>query len=255
MLIARGGAVLARQRHRCAIPPWRLRLLAVCASTELELAQWLQRTPWDGQQPRAVIARRQTRAHGQWGRTWQAPAGGVWISAALPWPSAQAAPGLMGLAVALALTQRLEHEGLPVRIKWPNDLLIADQKLAGVLPRMVHRGEQLRLARIGVGLNVTNPVPAGAVALRQHLIEGRCRLRLWMDAVLEALDRACELAQTPEALVQAVEIRLWSKVVCDPTSGEWWGIEGIGADGSLRLRQGARTTSWTRWADAPKQGL
>ena len=183
------------------------------------------------------------------------PGGRVWISAALPWPSTAAAPGLLGLAVALALAERLEGEGVPIRIKWPNDLLIGDRKLAGVLPRMVHCGGQLRLARIGVGLNVINPVPVGAVALRQVLAPGRCRPRVWTTEVLRCLERACGYALAPQALVRAVEVRLWQRQVRDPATGDLWRIKGLGADGALQLQQGTRTMSWTRWADAREQGL
>ena len=41
--------------------------------------------------------------------------------------------GLFGLAVALALAERLERAGVAVRIKWPNDLLVEGRKLAGIL--------------------------------------------------------------------------------------------------------------------------
>jgi BirA family biotin operon repressor/biotin-[acetyl-CoA-carboxylase] ligase len=254
-LIGRRGADVARRRRLLGLPPWNLRVLPVCASTETELTQWLQHKAWEGPQPRAVIARHQIRAQGQWGRVWQAPPGGVWISAALPWPPMAAAPGLLGLAVALALAERIEREGVPIRIKWPNDLLIGDRKLAGVLPRMVHRGGRLRLARVGVGLNVINPVPAGAVALRQVLARGRCRPRVWTTEVLRCLDRACGTTLAPQALMRAVEARLWQRQVRDPATGEPWRITGLGADGSLQLQQGTRTTSWTRWADTREQGL
>ena len=59
----------------------------------------------------------------------------------MPWPDqARGGAGLIGLALALSLSQRLERHGVPVRIKWPNDLLVDGRKLAGLLPRLVHRG-------------------------------------------------------------------------------------------------------------------
>ena len=117
--------------------------------------------------PRAVIATHQRRGVGQWGRAWVSPPGGVWISAALPWTSpASGQAGLLGLALALSLVQRLERRGLSVQIKWPNDLLVHGRKLAGLLPGVVQRGSQLRLLRIGLGLNVRNPVPSEGIALR-----------------------------------------------------------------------------------------
>lgn len=195
--------------------------------------------------PRAVIARRQTRGQGQWGRHWHAPAGGVWISAALPWSGPAVAAGLFGLAVAVGVAERLERAGLTVAIKWPNDLVVDGRKLAGILPRMVHRGRRVRLARVGLGLNVVNSVPKGAIALQELLV--RPRTLEWTAEVLTALERAMQLAAEPELVVTATEARLWATSVTDPANSEQWLIEGLARDGALRLRQGSRTTSWTRW--------
>ena len=61
--------------------PWNLRWKPVCASTERDLSEWLKEKPLKSHFPRAVIAARQTAGVGQRGRIWQAPIGGVWISA------------------------------------------------------------------------------------------------------------------------------------------------------------------------------
>jgi len=65
--------------------------------------------------------------------------------------------------------------------------------------------------------------------------------------VLSALDRAQNLVLDPDAVCQATEARLWSRQVRDPDTGGHWHVEGLREDGALLLRQGARTTSWTRW--------
>jgi len=253
-----GAAALAHWRQCSGQPPWRLRALPVCGSTETVLSDWLQDSPWRGDVPRAVVARRQTCGHGQWGRRWQSPPGGVWLSAALPWHGQHAAPGVLGLAVAVALAERLEAFGLPVAIKWPNDLLVDGCKLAGILPRMVHRGSRVRLARVGVGLNVVNRVPPGAIALadcQPKVVQRSSSALIWTAEVLSALDRAQNLVLDPDAVCQATEARLWSRQVRDPDTGGHWHVEGLREDGALLLRQGARTTSWTRWLDGAVDGL
>ncbi len=226
---------------------WQLRHLSVCSSTETALTQWLRQQPWLARQPRAVLAQHQRFAHGQYGRFWMAPPGGVWLSAALPWPNGEPSTGLFGLTVALAMAEQLESHGVSAAIKWPNDLIVGSRKLAGVLPKLVFRGHHVRLARIGVGLNVCNPVPQGGIALRELLPPGRCRVRLWQLHTLLALERANQLAAHPQRVVAAAEQRLWCRSVADPASGEHWAVCGIGLDGQLLLRQGTRTTSWTRW--------
>ncbi len=243
-------ALRVRSRHQ-----WQLRHLAVCASTETELTRWLHNQPWLARQPRVVLAHHQRFAHGQYGRTWMAPPGGVWLSAALPWPQGERSTGLFGLTVALAIAEQLEAHGVRAVIKWPNDLFVGSRKLAGVLPKLVFRGHHVRLARIGVGLNVSNPVPQGGIALRELLPPGCCRLILWQLHVLDALERACVLAADPQRVVGAAEQRLWSDVVPDPVTGGHWAIRGIGLDGRLLLRQGTRTTSWTSWGDTPEENL
>ena len=248
--VARGAARVLRDLRRCGGTHWRLRQLPVCTSTETELVRWLQSHPWSGDQPRAVFSSHQTQSHGQHGRVWLAPRGGVWLSAALPWPHPISATGLFGLVVALALTEQLESQAVPVRIKWPNDLLVHSRKLAGILPTLVFRGSQVRQARVGVGLNVCNAVPSGAIALKQLLPRSRCRLGFWQGAVLQALDRSTDLAHDPAYVVHEVERRLWSHPVRDPSSGESWQVRGLGLDGRLLLSQGTQTCSWTRWGDS-----
>ena len=160
--------------------------------------------------------------------------------------------------MAVALAERLEPMGVPVAIKWPNDLLVQGRKLAGILPRMVIRGSRVRLARVGVGLNVANAVPPGAIALRhcpsRHPLRTNRRC-FWTAEVLAALDRTRSLALDPELVCQATEARLWARQVQDPVSGEAWRVDGLRADGALLLSQGARSTSWTRWETASESGL
>jgi len=248
--VGRAGARILRDLRCGGSTPWRLRQLQVCTSTEHELVRWLERQPWSADHPRAVLSAHQTRSHGQYGRVWVAPRGGVWLSAAMPWPHPIKATGLFGLVVALALTEQLESQNVPVRIKWPNDLVVQSKKLAGILPTLVFRGSLVRQARVGVGLNVCNAVPSGAVALKQLLPRGRCRLRFWQGAVLTALNRSTDLARDPAFVVREVERRLWSDCVRDPCSGDDWQIRGLGLDGRLLLGQGTRTCSWTRWGDS-----
>ena len=250
-----GPGRLLHDLRRHGHDSWWLRRLGVCPSTETVLSQWLTQKPWCGVQPRAVLADHQIRGRGQYGRPWMAPVGGVWLSAALPWPQQESSTGLFGLTVALALSEQIESAGLEVSIKWPNDLLIDSRKLAGLLPSLVFRGQRVRLARVGVGLNVNNPVPPGAVSLRELLSPGQCRLRLWQGAVLRALDRARELALEPSRVVRQAEQRLWAESVPDPGTGELLRVLGIGMDGRLLLQQGTRRISWTRWSDTPDQDL
>ena len=246
----RGGRQLALhrsrfRRERAGI--WDLLWLPVCSSTEISLAEWLRDSP-DLMRPRAVLARRQRRGVGQRGRHWQSPTGGVWLSAAMPWPGQSAtAAGLLGLAVALELANRLERQGVPVRIKWPNDLLVEGRKLGGVLPRLVHRGPQLRLVRCGIGLNVPNTVPTGAIALRELLPTSDASVEIWVGELLLSLERSLQLLAGSSAWLHLVEDRLWSDQASSSDDGPSWTIEGLAPRGCLLLRRGQQRTEWIRW--------
>ncbi len=241
-------AMARRRKSFCSQPtPWNLRWSPVCSSTEILLTSWLRENPWEGNLPRAWFAGRQLKGVGQHGRSWKSPNGGVWVSAAIPWSVEQKSPGLLGLTIAVALAERLELYGLPVRIKWPNDIFLNGRKLAGFLPRLIHRGSQLRLARIGLGLNVWNHVPSEGVSLSEILLPGQCDRANWMAEVLIAFDRALTLANSPIRVCKEVEIRLLSKTICNPIDGKYWDVSGIDTDGSLKLKRGIKETSNIKW--------
>ena len=226
---------------------WSILHVPVCSSTEELLGAWLRDQP-SLMGPRAVIATHQRRGVGQWGRAWVSPPGGVWISAALPWRSqGSGQAGLLGLALALSVVHRLEQQGLSVQIKWPNDLFVNGRKLAGLLPGVVQRGSQLRLLRIGLGLNVRNAVPGHAIALRKLEGQQAADPIRWTAEVLLAFDHCYGIGGDGAWCLDGVEARLWSDQLVHPQDGQIWRIAGLERDGGLRLRQGSRTETWRRW--------
>lgn len=232
---------LARHPGATAALPWRIAHRSVCASTELELERWLAAAA----PPLVVIADRQRFGHGQQGRPWCSPAGGAWLSAAIPWPASASTSAALGLAVALGLALQLEALGLQPRIKWPNDLLIEGRKLAGLLPRLRWRGAQVRHAQLGVGLNGWNPVPAGAINLAEALGRRRhpeARPDRLAARALRGLEWAVAAAQQPELVRRQAEQRLW-RPDGFAHQGKRWQVLGLAADGGLRLEhQGALVT-------------
>lgn len=111
--------------------------------------------------PRLVlVAAHQTAGRGRQGRSWVSPAGGgVW--ATLVWRPEGDPDGdpqgdllaLLPLRVAVALARAVEElVGRPCRVKWPNDLMVGEGKIGGVLIEALARG-QGRLALVGFGVN------------------------------------------------------------------------------------------------------
>ncbi len=105
------------------------------------------------------IAETQTHGRGRFGRYWHSPFGEN-IYCSLTYHSEADPTELSGLSlvISLAVLQALKaYTTSPIKIKWPNDLLWNDKKLAGILIEMTaesHGGTDLI---IGVGLNVNTP--------------------------------------------------------------------------------------------------
>ena len=208
----------------------------ICASTEIELSNWIAEKPVKENQPIAIFSSSQRFGKGQLGRTWHAPKGGVWVSAAIEKEdSCKNNSQLYGLAVALALVERIERIGVKVNIKWPNDLLVDGRKLAGILPRLFFRGKKLRLLRVGIGLNVLNNVPKEGISLKKITGDKTMNINFWSSEVLLAIERSLDLLDNKSFLCTQVEERLWSRKYIDKETGFKWDIKGIDSSGGLIL--------------------
>lgn len=131
-----------------------LRQFAVLESTNVTAVAAAQAGAAEGT---VIVATRQEGGHGRLQRIWNSPVGGLWFSIILrpqldPQFAAQATL-LAGVAVARALRRLYAVDTL--RIKWPNDLLLADKKVCGILSEMAldEKGE-IDYIVIGIGVNV-----------------------------------------------------------------------------------------------------
>lgn len=108
--------------------------------------------------PTLLIARHQTAGRGRAGRTWLSTPDGV-LTFSLAWEFPSGPQTLMGLplAVGVALAERLQQLGVPVKLKWPNDVLKESKKLAGILVESQLGNGGSNWAVIGIGLNLSVP--------------------------------------------------------------------------------------------------
>lgn len=101
-----------------------------------------------------VVAEEQTAGRGRLQRRWVTPPGSSILMTILLRPSAELAPRLT-LIAALALAEAIEEvTGLPVDMKWPNDVLIRGKKACGILVESEFDGETPRYSLLGIGVNV-----------------------------------------------------------------------------------------------------
>ncbi|MBL7140741.1 MAG: biotin--[acetyl-CoA-carboxylase] ligase [Planctomycetes bacterium] len=110
----------------------------------------------------AVFAEYQTAGRGRRGRRWFAPPHSSILGSVVLWvPDAAANGGGLTRAVSLAAAEAIEGEtGLEVGIRWPNDLVVDDRKIGGVLveARSAAAGETAVV--LGVGINCTQRAEA-----------------------------------------------------------------------------------------------
>ena len=97
-----------------------------------------------------VWADRQAAGKGRHGRAWASPPGGLYLSILLR-PKEIHAP-VLGLLAGMPLIKTLRHFGVFATLKWPNDAIFQDRKLAGILSEGVYRGDAYHVV-LGVGIN------------------------------------------------------------------------------------------------------
>ncbi len=165
-----------------------------------------------------IVADRQTAGRGRSGRDWYSPAGNLYMTIMLnqlpPTVSTQRL-GWLPLAMAVAVARCLEEHGLAPGIKWPNDVLLPEGKVAGILAEA--RWQQGRpTVALGVGVNLnTSPsnfeqlkVPVATVAHARGQPVDRDR---FAERLLVLFRRAFGTLEggDPETLKQEIYNRGW----------------------------------------------
>lgn len=198
-----------------------------------------------------VLADAQTAGHGRQGRSWLSPAGNLHVSILFRPP---AAVPLLPLAAGVAVAEAVQELGVDARLKWPNDVMIGERKLGGILTQASAGGLGLEWVVLGIGLNV-------GVAPGPDLAPSAISLS-------EAAGRAASVEDAATAVLARVAV--WYHRLLDGGSGPvlnawreralpWWGervsawagegpVEGraIGLDEEggliLELDDGSRST-------------
>ncbi len=162
-------AAVRRQLSRDATA--RLTALDILEFTDSTNSELLRRAPAD-RHGRVILADRQTAGRGRRGRRWHSPEDAN-IHMSVGWhfsgacSSVPVALGFLPLVVAVQACRALTRAGVEgLGIKWPNDILVNKQKLAGILIESSSEGADELSAVIGIGLNVVMP-ESGNEAIEQ----------------------------------------------------------------------------------------
>jgi BirA family biotin operon repressor/biotin-[acetyl-CoA-carboxylase] ligase len=208
---------------------------------------------------RVLLAEHQTAGRGRRGRAWVAPLGGaLCLSLGYTFPALPRDVAALPLGVGVWVADALRRFGaLAVRLKWPNDLVIHDAKLGGVLMELRAEAAGPAWVVIGLGLNV-----ALDAAARAPLTSARLRVADLADAGVAAPTRNALASAIVAALVRGLEtfaaqgaaafLDAWR--AADAMAGREVRVEGVGdavlgiargvdASGALRIEtaHGVRT--------------
>ena len=196
----------------------------------------------------AVVAEVQEAGRGSRGRSWVSPSGGVWLSV-LGRPTG-AALELLSLRAGLAVIEVLEGLGAGGRLalKWPNDLMLDDRKCGGILCEARWHGAEPAWVAIGLGLNVTNAIPAALAPTASRLADAVPGLtpEALVEPVVEALRQVDSAAAPLDAAEWAGFARrdwLRGRALAAPLVGT---ALGVAADGALLVRAADGTTAAVR---------
>jgi BirA family biotin operon repressor/biotin-[acetyl-CoA-carboxylase] ligase len=160
-----------------------------------------------------VTADRQVAGRGSRGRQWQAPAGNLNLSVLLRPSQTSADSGifslLAGVAVAGALGQSLPS-GTNISLKWPNDVLVAGAKIAGILVDASSNAQGIDWLVIGIGINIAHaPEIAGRLTTTLHAHGGSADAPAMGAILLQRLSALLDiLATSGKAAISDAWLRL-----------------------------------------------
>jgi BirA family biotin operon repressor/biotin-[acetyl-CoA-carboxylase] ligase len=153
------------------------------------------------------VADHQTAGRGRLDRRWEAPPGSSLLLSVLLRPSiAPSHAHWVTAAVGLAASDTCASvAGVQAQLKWPNDLVVDDRKLGGILAEAVVEDGRVRAVVVGLGLNVNWPTPLpdelAATATACNIVAGRDIDR---DALLDALLVSLGERYSPEVSASAL---------------------------------------------------
>ncbi len=105
-----------------------------------------------------VVARRQTAGRGKFSSRWFSPEGGLYFTLVLRPEIPAGQSHLLAVAAGLAVADAIELAiGASPQLKWPNDIYLSGKKVAGVLTETEVSNQRVRLALVGIGVNVERP--------------------------------------------------------------------------------------------------
>ena len=197
-----------------------------------------------------VLAEEQTAGRGRFGRAWYSErSSGIYSSIILRPPLPPAAAPVLTLMAGVAAHDAVSSvTGLPVDIRWPNDLLVNGKKVSGILTEMSAELDRLHAVVLGIGINVNHremPPALKGIATSLRIEGGKPYSRAQiLVSLLKELERHYRLlldkgsAAIVEAWSAASTFARDKQIRVTAGSGEFPATtEGLEPNGALRVRR------------------
>jgi BirA family biotin operon repressor/biotin-[acetyl-CoA-carboxylase] ligase len=130
-----------------------------------------------------VVALEQCAGKGRSGRPWHSPKGGLWFSLLLRPRIAMRELYMLTLLFGVAVIRSLKQYGLEPFLKWPNDIILQDKKMCGILLETSGEPDRADFVIVGIGINANFPAELLPEETRSNSIS-------ILDALGEKIDRA-----------------------------------------------------------------
>ncbi|MFZ4515781.1 MAG: biotin--[acetyl-CoA-carboxylase] ligase [Acidimicrobiia bacterium] len=188
-----------------------------------------------------LVADHQTAGRGRLDRHWtSAPGASLLVSVLLDPAAPEEMAQLVG-CVALSLSDAL-HAIADVRpeVKWPNDLVVADRKLAGVLAEVAYRGSDAVAVVVGAGCNLRDAAIAGAdrptATSVEEIAGAACDRDALLDVFVHRLEYWLDSRSAVHAEVCARSATLGRRVAVECLDEYFVGVaDALEPDGALRI--------------------
>lgn len=201
-----------------------------------------------------IVADSQTQGKGRRGRTWYTKKGTCIAMSLILKPKMETKDAsMLTLVQAMAVAKSIEEAcGLKTKIKWPNDILVNNKKVCGILTELYLNSTEISSIIIGTGINVNQEefpteISQIATSLKREKKESQSRIKLikricelfeqYYEGFLKTGDVSCFLEEYNEHLVsrekrvrvlepkgefegQALGINLWGELLVKKDDGE-----------------------------------
>jgi BirA family transcriptional regulator, biotin operon repressor / biotin---[acetyl-CoA-carboxylase] ligase len=200
------------------------------ASTASTNAEALARARQGARGPLWIRAEQQTAGRGRHGRAWASPAGNLYASLLLTDPAPQQRAAELSFVAALALHDAISQCAPAVaealRLKWPNDLLLNDAKLAGILIEAEGGNAAPLSVVIGLGVNCRSHPTDTAYPATNLAVHG---VQITPSALLDALRRTMQ-----------ARLQQWQGGAAFPSIRADWIARANGFGAPIHIRTGGR---------------